>query len=944
MVEQPNTISAYLGADFQQKLMWQLLVEPEYCEKTLPQISVDYFDDPVLKKLFIIMQEYYDEFEKVPNLQNLSINHAINRYKTPNNIVESESLFGMIRKIDLMNQRVINRETLHDGDVIQKATNEFIKQQEYRKLGEYILSKTKSGDIKSKYFVGRIEDKISQIMHIGDEEDYGTEITDNIEDALKREFRQTIPTGVQVIDALTGGGLGKGEIGLILTPSGVGKAQPLSSKILTPNGWVKMGDIKVDDLVVGSDGKPQRVLGVFPQGKRSIYKMEFNDGTSTMCDLEHLWSVNSLNQRTANTTTYINGKRKNIKTPNYGYKTLTTKELLKSYVINNKTRKKLNYRIPIISPVEYGKKNLKINPYLLGFLIGDGGLSQSSVRFTTVDSELLDKVTSIIDVDYPNLSVKRVSETISYSITGIKGVKNELMGQIKELGLNVLSYNKHIPNEYLFSPIDDRIKLLQGLMDADGYASKVGRVQFSTTSEQLAQNVRELVLSLGGFCKIRQKSTKYKSKDGVDVSCRLCYTLTISFSDSKIKPFSLQRKQERVIYRDKYKSNKYISNIVYSHEEDAQCIYVENPDHLYVTDDYILTHNTTLLTKIANTAYEDSKKVLQIVFEDTVPQVQRKHFAIWSDIGLSSMDENNDIVTERVKKKGNELKKLGGKLIIKRFSQEDTTMKDIRNWIIRYQKKWGYKFDLVVLDYLDCLESHKKTNDRNEAELVIIKSFEAMAGDFNIPCWSAIQSNRTGFDAEFVEAHQSGGSIKRIQKAHFFMSVAKTPEQKEAHLANIRIIKARFAQDGQTFKDCIFNNDTMKIVIEDSRYNNSKAVRGLKKYDSKDIEEFSSELKIHSEINKMTELKEKVNDEGVNEGLNEGVKNAFGNVLQTNTKFDEVKNDDDDAVNDGQTDAVNDVEPEKRDINDLEGMMEDPDEIDKSKDKLFEMLNKIDKK
>lgn len=83
-----------------------------------------------------------------------------------------------------------------------------------------------------------------------------------------------------------------------------------------------------------------------------------------------------------------------------------------------------------------------------------------------------------------------------------------------------------------------------------------------------------------------------------------------------------------------------------------------------------------------------------------------------------------------------------------------------------------------------------------------------MAGDFNIPCWSAIQSNRTGFDAEFVEAHQSGGSIKRIQKAHFFMSVAKTPEQKEAHLANIRIIKARFAADGQTFRDCIFNNDT----------------------------------------------------------------------------------------------------------------------------------------
>ncbi|MFW6377073.1 MAG: DnaB-like helicase C-terminal domain-containing protein [bacterium] len=576
-----NTFTAYLGAEFQTRLMWQLLVEPEFAERTIPQLSVEYFDDPNLKRLFIIMNEFYDEYEKVPNLQNLSIHQAINTFKSPNNIIEQEALFGVVKKLELWNERIINKEMLHDGEVVQKSTNDFIKQQEYRKLGEYILTKTKNGEIKSKYILGHIEDRISNIMNIGDEEDYGTEITDNIENALKKEFRQTIPTGVQVIDTLTGGGLGKGEIGLILTPSGVGK--------------------------------------------------------------------------------------------------------------------------------------------------------------------------------------------------------------------------------------------------------------------------------------------------------------------------------------------------------------------------------TTLLTKISNTAYEHGKKVLQIVFEDTVPQVQRKHFAIWSDIGLSKMDEHNDIVTERVKRKGAEIKKDGGKLIIKRFSQEDTTMKDIRNWIIRYQKKWGYKFDLVVLDYLDCLESHKKTNDRNEAELVIIKSFEAMAGDFDIPCWSAIQSNRTGFDAEFVEAHQSGGSIKRIQKAHFFMSVAKTPEQKEANLANIRIIKARFAQDGQTFKDCIFNNDTMQISIEDTRYTNSKVIRNMKKHDTDDIEDMekkSSELRIHSEISKFSEDKliEKANNDSVNEGISDGVKNAFGNVIPINTGFDEKKEEINDGVND-EPEKEELQEPPKsevpqRDINELENMLDDPDEIDKSNDKLHKILTK----
>ena len=461
-----NTFTSYLGPEFQQRLMWQILVEPEFAEKTIPNLAVEYFDDPNLKRLFLIILDYIREYDKVPNLQNQSILQAVNKFKTPNNVIEEESLFSVIERIKLWNERVLNKSLLHDGDVVQKATTTFIKQQEYRKVGEYIISATKSGEIKNKHILGVIDDKIQKISHIGDEEDYGTDVTEGIEKALRKEFRKTIPTGVEVLDSLTGGGLGKGEIGLILTPSGVGK--------------------------------------------------------------------------------------------------------------------------------------------------------------------------------------------------------------------------------------------------------------------------------------------------------------------------------------------------------------------------------TTLLTKIANTAREMDYNVLQIIFEDTVEQIQRKHFCIWTGIALSDIDDNNDFVLEKTNEK---IKSLGnnGRLIIKKFSQEDTTMKDIRAWMVRYQKKWGFKFDILVLDYLDCLDSHKKSADRNEAELVIVKSFEALASDFDIPCWSAIQSNRSGFDAELVEAHQSGGNIKRVQKAHFFMSVAKTPEQKEAHLANIRIIKARFAQDGQTFKDCIFNNNTMQIIIRDDRYPSLKN-KGMKKYGDAELD------------------------------------------------------------------------------------------------------------
>jgi len=840
-----NTLSAYLGPEFQQRLIWQLLVEPEFAEKIIAKLAIEYFDDPNLRRLFVIMLEYYKEFDKVPNLQNQSIHQAINKYKTPNNVIEEESLFAVIKRISLWNERIINKSMLYDGDVVQKSTHDFIKQQEYRKIAEHIQTKVKNGEIKNKHEISAIEDRFQKISHIGEEEDGAKSVGDGLRNALRPEFRQTIPTGIETIDVLTDGGLGKGEIGVVLTPSGVGKAQPLSSKILTPNGWINMGDVKIGCDVVGSDGKSQKVLGVYPQGERDIYKVEFNDGTSTLCDDEHLWAVNSRNNRTANTTIIVNGKRKHIKVPNLTYTPQTLNEIRKNY----KIKSGLNYRIPVNNEVEFNKIDLPINPYLLGALIGDGGLTDGGVIITSIDEGIISEITNLVVDDYKQLSVKKISNTISYRITGKAGRKNMLFQQIVDLKLNVRSENKFIPKEYLFTNVDDRISLLQGLMDTDGYASKNGRMQYTTSSKQLSEDFRELVLSLGGFCKIKEKLPKYKYLNEIKEG-KLCYILTISFTNSNIKPFRLERKQNRVIYRDKYKSNKYISNIEYSHKEEAQCIYVENDDHLYVTDDYILTHNTTFLTRVANTAFEQEKNVAQIIFEDTDAQIQRKHSVIWGDSSLTKIKDDLDEIERvwKISKAKCDYLEGRGRLIIKRFSQEDTTMKDIRNWMTNYEKKWGFKFDILVLDYLDCVESHKRGQERTEAELTVIKGFETLAADFDIPAWTAIQSNRSGFDAEFVEASQTGGSIKRIQKAHFFMSVAKTPAQKEAHFANIRIIKARFAQDGQTFEDCVFNNDTMKIIIDDPRYRYSKTYKNLKHHDDADIDKLEKKAEGLSKV------------------------------------------------------------------------------------------------
>jgi len=275
---------------------------------------------------------------------------------------------------------------------------------------------------------------------------------------------------------------------------------------------------------------------------------------------------------------------------------------------------------------------------------------------------------------------------------------------------------------------------------------------------------------------------------------------------------------------------------------------------------------TTILTKIANTAYDDGYNVLQIVFEDTIDQIRRKHYCIWSGVPLMEMDNRIDEVREKIVDYKNQ--KRNNHLVVKRFSQENTTIPDIRAWMLRHEKKFGFKFDIVVLDYLDCVESHKRTSDRNEAELVVVKSFEAMAGELNIPCWTALQANRGGVDQEWVYASQMGGNIKRAQKTHFLMSVAKTQEQKKNGVANIQILKARFAADGHTFENVVYNNNTMEIRASADDTNNHKGLIGHK----------VTEEEYQHDVDKLKKIKEKKKEEDENDVKNlEDLKSNFQN-------------------------------------------------------------------
>jgi len=220
---------------------------------------------------------------------------------------------------------------------------------------------------------------------------------------------------------------------------------------------------------------------------------------------------------------------------------------------------------------------------------------------------------------------------------------------------------------------------------------------------------------------------------------------------------------------------------------------------------------TTMTTKIANSAVNAGFNVVQIFFEDSVKVIQRKHYACWTGISLSDLQSNVD----RVKEKIAERKSVIGNLRLKKFPSDGTTIPMIKNYLRKLISQ-GFKPDMVILDYIDCVVPTKQFNDEFSGEGMVMRQFESMLAELNIAGWTCVQGNRSSIGATVVEANQMGGSIKKGQIGHFIVSIAKTLEQKESGRATLAILKSRFGKDGVIFEDIVFDNGRIVIDTADS--------------------------------------------------------------------------------------------------------------------------------
>lgn len=357
--------------------------------------------------------------------------------------------------------------------------------------------------------------------------------------------------------------------------SGAGKAQPLDAKILTPSGWTTMGQIKKGDFVIGKNGKKTKVTGVYPQGIKDIYRVTFSDGSSTECCEDHLWKVED-NRKPK-------GKRIS--------KVVSLKEIKDDLkTIHNRRI----YEIPMVNNIDFPKRSVQLDPYVLGVLLGDGCFTNGTTNLSSADTEIVNEVQEILK---EKIKLKFLGKC-DYRLCNIENKKgkgaNFVRNQLKELGLvGKHSWDKFIPEIYKYNTSEIRLKVLQGLMDTDGYVDKEGRTTiFYTTSHKLASDIQELVWSFGGKAVICNKQTKFIHK-GEKKNGRPSFAVHISLPTGII-PFKLSRKSTKFKERTKYQPVRIIEKVELVGKKFAQCISVDAKDHLYITDDYIVTHNTLI--------------------------------------------------------------------------------------------------------------------------------------------------------------------------------------------------------------------------------------------------------------------------------------------------------------------------------------------------------------
>lgn len=522
-----------------------------------------------------------------------------------------------------------------------------------------------------------------------------------------------LSTGIASLDSLLQPkGLVRGSLLVIGARPKMGKAMALDTKILLQDGsWITHGEIKVGQQVASVDGRASMVTGVFPQGVRKMYQVTFEDGRTVKAADSHLWEIRS---------SKFEGNR------------VVDTEKLEAML--KMVRYQGRLRIPSLSG-DFGSSTDHVDGWVLGALLGDGSLTKS-VKFTNSEDYVLSRMAASV---FP-LNLRHVGGN-DYTVTHHRGCKNPLLERLREYGLvGKTAQDKEIPESIFSAGKATRIGVLVGLLETDGWVEKFGCIRFSSASKKLSQGVVKLVHSLGGTARETTRtdiSYTYKGKTlhGLDaqmVSMKLPDEILEHIKSPRIRAnLGMNRLGNRGVG---------IKSVIEIEPEECLCIMVSHPRHLYVTDDYIVTHNTTLYSQLAiNCALNEELPAVLFSLEMPDKQIFERMIGQLSGVNTDIFYRGADSDTEFAHANARAMQMVeSGNFFI-----DDTPGASLSHIVAesRRIKRERGSVGMVLVDYLTLMTAEKA--DRNDlAYGMITKGLKNLAKELDCVVVLLTQLNR----------------------------------------------------------------------------------------------------------------------------------------------------------------------------------------------------------
>lgn len=761
--------------------IYKAIREPLFAKDVFSRLPIEDFKEDGYDMIVSTLNLYYRTHDAPLEEQTLLTLVEDKMLKQNKSLEEQQVAFNLVSDL----YKLEEAET--DSEAISESVQNYVRKTLTREA--IMEAVTNDGALGSDQNIQSLMESLRGIMTI-DTGGHGAELLDFFADIDKkkehlRNLQQNkYPTGFMAIDAISDGGLARGEVGMVIAPTGGGKALVDSEPVKTPKGDIAIKDLIVGSEVYGTDGKIYQVAGVFPQGKQKVYQVRFSDGTIVECNDEHIWTYQTKAMRGSNKDNWVSK---------------TLREIIDTVPI--KANGGQNIYIPMAQAVPYAHKHFSLHPYLIGALLGDGGLSieSGSLTFTNSERDLVDKVDNLLRAYGVHLSNKG-SKPNEYCVSGID---NYLQAQafnakLSQLGLRgVHSDTKFIPQEYLKGSVEQRLDLLAGLIDTDGYTRGSSYVYY-TVSDQLKDDVVELVSGLGMTAKVSQKvSPKYTYKGEQRVG-KLCWVVSIKTTETFPKIHTTSKHEARWKKGQSWARRTIVSIVETDRMESMTCISVTSPNKLFLTRNYVATHNTTWAVNQARNYVVRGLNVLYIPLEEKIDRMIVRFEQLLSQQSKNSIlvdGELNEQLYDQIQQAyGAGKEQLNwGNLWIRKYKPQELTPSGLSQLISDVMIRKGQQIDVVIIDYPDLMKNPHSSGGSGESDAggKLYEDIRSIAQEYDFVCWTLSQLNRASYGQEVKNAGAIEGSKRKMNAVELIFTLNQTPEEFQSGFIRAYVDKLR---------------------------------------------------------------------------------------------------------------------------------------------------------